>query len=110
MKAVYASARGQGLTDEMIRALPNFENSDLFTPAEKAVLQFTEYMATDHRTAPWDEVRARLGKYYSQAQIMAIGWRAAIFIGYGRLVFFTGLESVGAPCPVSFGPKSGTAG
>lgn len=105
MKAVYASARCQGLTDEMIHALPGFESSDLFTPAEKAMLQFTECMATDHRNAPWDAVRARLGTFFTQAQIMAIGWRAAIFVGYGRLVFFTGLESVGAPCPVSFAPQ-----
>ena len=36
MKAVYASARHQGFTEEMIQALPEFEDSDLFTPAEKA--------------------------------------------------------------------------
>lgn len=38
---------------------------------------------------------------YSEPEIMAIDWRAAIFIGYGRLVYATGLESVGEVCPVN---------
>jgi len=97
MKAVYASARDQGLTDEMVLALPNFDTSDLFTPAEKAALRFTETMAGDHRSvsqALFDELKT----HYSEPEIMALGWRMAIFIGYGRLVYATGLESVGAPC------------
>lgn len=106
MKAVYASARHQGLTDAMISELPNFESSDLFTEPEKAALQFAELMAGDHQTAPWDAVRARLGEHFSQSQIMALGWRMAIFVGYGRLVYFTGLQSVGAPCPLDFGAAS----
>ncbi len=101
MKAVYASARCQGLTDEMIKALPRFADSELFTPAEKAALKFAEVMAGDHRSvsqALFDELR----RHYSERQIMALGWRMAIFVGYGRLVYATGLEGVGEPCPLSF--------
>jgi alkylhydroperoxidase family enzyme len=100
MKAVYASARDQGLTEEMIRALPQYADSPLFTPAEKAALRFADVMAGDHRSVS-DELFAELRQYYSEAQIMALGWRMAIFVGYGRLVYATGLESVGAPCPIS---------
>ena len=101
MKAVYASARCQGLTDEMIKALPRFADSELFTPAEKAALKFAEVMAGDHRSvsqALFDELR----RHYSERQIMALGWRMAIFVGYGRLVYATGLEGVGELCPLSF--------
>ena len=101
MKALYASARDQGLTEEMIKALPTFADSKLFTPAEKAALKFAEVMAGDHRSvsqALFDELR----QHYTESQIMALGWRMAIFVGYGRLVYATGLESVGAPCPVSY--------
>lgn len=101
MKALYASARDQGLTEEMIRALPNFRDSDLFTPAEKAALKFAEVIAGNHfsvNQALFDELR----QHYTEPQIMALGWRMAIFTGYGRLVYATGLESVGAPCPVNF--------
>ena len=101
MTAVYAAARHQGLTEEMIQTLPEFRDSDLFTPREKAALAFAETLATDHRQVSnelFDELKAN----FSEREIMAIGWRMAIFIGYGRLVFATGLDSVGAPCPLSF--------
>ena len=101
MKALYASARDQGLTEEMVRALPNFASSSLFTPAEKAALKFAEVMAGDHRSvsqALFDE----LGQHFTESEIMALGWRMAIFVGYGRLVYATGLDSVGAPCPVTY--------
>jgi alkylhydroperoxidase family enzyme len=86
-------------------ALPHFEDSDLFTPAEKAALKFATVMAGDHRSvcdALFDELR----EHFTEQQIMALGWRIAIFVGYGRLVYVTGLESVGAPCEVSFGQNS----
>jgi alkylhydroperoxidase family enzyme len=98
---VYASARDQGLTDEMIAALPHFADSDLFDDREKVALEFTEMMATRH-LAIGDEMMDKLKQHWSEPQIMAIGWRAAIFIGYGRLVYATGLESVGEVCPVNF--------
>ncbi len=101
MKAVYASARCQGLTDEMIRALPRFRESDLFTPAEKVALKFAELMAGDHRAVS-QELFDELRTHYNERQIMALGWRMAIFVGYGRLVYATGLESVGELCPLSF--------
>jgi len=101
MKAFYASARDQGLTEEMLQALPNFRQSALFTPAEKAAIRLAEVMAGDHRGVT-DEVFDELKRHFTEPQIMALGWRAAIFIGYGRLVYVSGLESVGAPCPVSF--------
>lgn len=101
MKAVYASARDQGLTEEMIMALPHCEDSELFSAAEKAALKFASIMAGDHKAVS-DELFDQLREHFSQQQIMALGWRIAIFVGYGRLVYATGLESVGAPCEVSF--------
>lgn len=104
MKALYASARDQGLTDDMIAALPQFQQSELFTPAEKVALKFAEMMAGNH-LAIGDSLMNELKRYYSEREIMALGWRIAIFVGYGRLVYATGLESVGAPCPIEFKPK-----
>jgi len=101
MNAVYASARHQGLTDEMLQALPDFEASELFTPAEKAAFRFADAMAGDFHGID-KTVIDDLARYYSQPEIMALGWRMAIFVGYGRLVWATGLQSVGAPCPLSF--------
>jgi len=104
MKALYASARHQGLTDDMLAALPQFAESNLFTPAEKVALKFAEMMAGNH-LAMGDDLMNELKTFYSEREIMALGWRIAIFVGYGRLVYATGLESVGATCPVELKPK-----
>ena len=104
MTAVYASARQQGLTEAMIKDLPNFQDSALFTPREKAALRFADTLARDHKQVSqdlFDELRT----YYSEPEIMALGWRMAIFIGYGRLVYAVGLDGVGQPCPLSFAHK-----
>jgi alkylhydroperoxidase family enzyme len=90
----------------MIAALPQFEQSDLFTPAEKVALKFAEVLASNH-LAFNDALMAELKQHYSEREIMALGWRIGIFIGYGRLVYATGLESVGEMCPVEFKPSVG---
>ena len=88
------------MTDEMIAALPNFEDSDLFTPAEKAALRFAEVMAGDHHSMS-EQLSANLREHFTEPQIMALGWRMAMFVGYGRLVHLTGLQAVGQVCPLS---------
>ena len=90
----------------MIAALPQFEQSDLFTPREKVALKFAEVLASNH-LAFNDALMAELKQHYSEREIMALGWRIGIFIGYGRLVYATGLESVGEMCPVEFKPPVG---
>ena len=65
MSAVYASARHQGLTDEMIAALPDFENSDFFTPAEKAAFRFADAMAGDFHAIDKSTIDG-LAEYYSE--------------------------------------------
>jgi len=97
---VYASARHQGLTDEMLKALPNYEDSDSFTAAEKVAFRFADVMAGDHRSVS-QELFDELKIHYTEPAIMALGWRMAVFVGYGRLVYATGLESVGAACPLT---------
>ncbi len=89
------------MTDEMVAALPDFENSDLFTPAEKVAIRFAEVMAGDHRSVS-AELSTALREHYTEPQIMALGWRLAIFVGYGRLVYVSGLQGVGDLCPLSF--------
>ncbi len=95
---MYASARQQGLTDEMVDAVPNFRESPLFTPAEKAAMKLAEAMAGDHKHAPFDEIFAELRNYYTEEQIVELGWRASVFIGYGRLVYALGVDAIGQSC------------
>ena len=100
MRAVYASARQQGLTDDMLGAIPHYPDSPLFTPREKAALHFAEVMAGDHRQISQD-LFDELRQHFTEPEILELGWRIAIFVGYGRLVYALGLEDVGKPCPLS---------
>jgi len=95
------------LTDEMVDAVPNFRQSPLFTPAEKAAMALADAMAGDHTHARFDEVFAELRKHYGEEQIVELGWRTSVFIGYGRLVYALGVDAIGASCRI---PHSGVAG
>jgi alkylhydroperoxidase family enzyme len=104
---VYPSAREQGLTDEMITAVPEYRESPLFTPAEKAAMRLADAMAGDHKSAPYDEIFADLRKYYSEKQIVTLGWKAGIWLGYGRLVHVLDVPAIGASCAI---PRKAAAG
>ena len=95
---MYASARHQGLTDEMVDAIPEFRESPLFTPAEKAAMALADAMAGAHTKAPFDKIFAELRKHYTEEQVVEIGWRASVFIGYGRLVYALGVDAIGPSC------------
>jgi alkylhydroperoxidase family enzyme len=84
----------------MVDAVPNFRESPLFTPAEKAAMRLADAMAGDHKNAPFDEIFAELRKHYSEEQIVELGWRTSVFIGYGRLVYALGVDAIGASCRI----------
>jgi alkylhydroperoxidase family enzyme len=56
-----------------------------FTPAEKAVLCFTDAFYADHRTVPdgvWDDLR----RHYSEPEIIELAWTIASYIMLGKLI------------------------
>jgi hypothetical protein len=67
----------------MIGAIPHFRESPLFTAAEKAVLRLAEAMAGE-KQGPYDEIFADLRKYDREKQIVVLGWKTGIWLGYGR--------------------------
>lgn len=95
---MYASARQQGLTDEMVDAIPESDSSPLFTAAEKAALRLADAMAGDHKNQDFDAIFAELRRHYTEPQIVELGWRTSVFIGYGRLVFALGVDAIGPSC------------
>jgi alkylhydroperoxidase family enzyme len=100
MGVTYRSAREQGLTDEIKQAIPCFRESPLFTPAEKAALQLADAIAGDHQKAPYDEIFSELRKYYTEEQVVALGWKTGMWLGYGRLVHALNVPSVGESCAI----------
>jgi len=82
----------------MVDAVADFRASPLFTAAEKAAMALADAMAGDHQHAPFDEIFAELRKYYTEDQIVELGWRTSVFIGYGRLVYALGVDAIGQSC------------
>ncbi len=88
------------MTDEMLATIPHYQNSPLFTPREKAAFHFAEMVAGNHKQISQD-LFDELHQYFSDREILELGWRIAIFVGYGRLVYALGLDDVGKICPLS---------
>ena len=82
----------------MVDEVPNFRKSPLFTPAEKAAMRLADAMAGDHKNAPYEEIFAEMRKYYTEEQVVEIGWRTSVFIGYGWLVYALGVDAIGQSC------------
>lgn len=84
------------MTDEVVRALADFEDAPLFSPREKLALHFAERMALHHQgidSAFFHE----LGTEFSPAEIIELGMMIGLFIGYGRLLAVLDLESLATP-------------
>src|SRR5258708_32675906 len=92
MGARFALARQQGLTEELVAELPNFEGSRKLTGQEKAVVGFAEILAGDHRQASQQTFDV-LREHFTEGEIVDLGLRIVTFIGYGRLIHSLGLDN-----------------
>ncbi len=82
----------------MIADLPDYRESKLLSPREKAAVRYAEILAGDHREAS-EELFDELRSYFTEAEIMDLGWRIVTFVGYGRFIHALGLQ-IGRACPI----------
>jgi len=94
---VYASARQQGVTDELIRAVRGDPQGERFDAREKAAFRFADVLAGDHHKAS-DELYDDLRQHFSEREIITLGWRISIFVGYGRFLATLDMDTVGDAC------------
>lgn len=66
-----------GVTEEQLRELPGFRDSDAFDDDEKLVLEYAEGI-TRTPVEVSDELFARLRERFDEAQIVELTWAAAI--------------------------------
>lgn len=97
LNARFQDSIDEGLTEELVAALPNVETSPLFTDREKAAIVFAQKMAYDHYSVG-DEDFIRLHKYFSEKEIVELGFDVAQFIGIGRL--FAVLDATNTVCTI----------
>ena len=86
------------MTETEIAEVPNYRESKILSPREKAAIHFAEVLAGDHQSAT-DELFDELRQHFTESEIVDLGWRIVTFVGYGRLIKVLGLE-IGQTCPL----------
>jgi alkylhydroperoxidase family enzyme len=84
MSTRYASGRRQGITEEMVAALSDYEGGP-FTEREKAALRYADQMYVDHHKVD-DVLWAALRREYSDDEIFELSWVIAEFIALGKVI------------------------
>ena len=87
-------AKESGITEEQLRELPNFRDSDAFDEDEKLVLEYAEGISRTPVAVP-DEVFERLRRRFDEPQIVELTWAAAIENLRARFNWALGIESQG---------------
>lgn len=99
-------AKQQGLTEEQIGDLFNYNDSAILTPREKAAVRYADILAGDHTQAS-QELFDELREHFTEPEIIDLGFRITAFIGLGRFIRALGLEK-GGVCPLSTEHANGT--
>jgi alkylhydroperoxidase family enzyme len=80
-----------GLSDEKVSAIPHWQVSELFTPAERALLAYADALASEHgRVDP--EIIAVLQQYLSDEAILEFSYITALYMAHGTIVKALRLE------------------
>jgi alkylhydroperoxidase family enzyme len=89
MTVRYALGRRQGITEDLVAALPAYETGP-FTEREKAALRYADQMYLDHHKvddALWQGLRA----HFSEDEALELSWAIAEFIALGKIIKVIGM-------------------
>lgn len=89
-----AIARRWGLTDEELLALPRYRTSDLFSEADRLVLDYAAGMSRTPVAVP-DELFAALRRHFSEAQLVELTHLIALENLRGRFNLALGIGAAG---------------
>jgi len=79
-------AQAEGLTEEKVSQLWDFETSDLFSERERAALRFAKLFKTSDDAIDSDAVYDDLRKHFTEEEIIEIGLFCGEVDGSGKLV------------------------
>ncbi len=79
-------AQAEGLTEEMVNDLFDYQNSQHFTPREKAALRYADLFKQGEHAIDRDEVYTDLQKHFSDEEIIELGMLCAQTDGVGKFV------------------------
>ena len=89
MTTRYASGRQQGITEDVVAALANYEAGP-FTEREKAALRYSDQMYFDHHKVD-DGLFAELRARFTDDEILELSWVIGEFISLGKIIFVLGV-------------------
>ena len=84
------SPEGDKLEEQTIIDIRNWGDAN-FTDAEKAALHYTERLFIDHNNID-QELFDELLQFYTEEQIVELGWAVVSYLGFGRLIHTFGLR------------------
>jgi AhpD family alkylhydroperoxidase len=94
-------ARVQGLTEEKVMALADFETSPLFDDRERAALRYARLFKQGEHAIDRDDVYYALKKSFSEEEIIELGQMCAQTDGVGKLVKSLNVMSWGEACELN---------
>ena len=83
--ARFAAAQIEGLTEQKIAEIENFESSDAFTLQEKMAIRFAEKLALNHHSID-DDFMKSMRVQFTDPQIVELGMMIAQYLGFGRVL------------------------
>jgi alkylhydroperoxidase family enzyme len=90
MSTRYALGRREGITEELVAALADYERGP-FSDREKAALRYADQLYLDHHkvdAARWDELRA----HFTEEELLELTWVLAEFIALGKVIYVLGIQ------------------
>lgn len=84
MAVRYGDGIDDGVTEDLVCSLERPEEADDLTEAERAALAYADLLATDHLAID-DRIFERLGRHFSEAEIVDLCFSTAYFVGFGRM-------------------------
>lgn len=81
-----SAAREEGLTEDKIQEVWDFENSEVLSEREKMALRFAHYIKHDPDKADSDEVYDQLKEHFTEPEIVELGLWCAENEGAGKFV------------------------
>ena len=94
-------AQEQGLTEEKVMALPEFETSPLFDDRERAALRYARLFKQGEHAIDSDAVYDELKKAFSEEEIIELGQMCAQTDGVGKFVKSLNVMSWGEACEIN---------
>lgn len=96
-----AGARAEGLTEDRIQEVWDFENSTVLTEREKMALRFAHYIKWDIDKADSDAFYDDLKKHFSDSEIVELGLWCAENEGAGKFVRTLSILTWDAACELN---------